>query len=269
MTSHYGLYAYGLVGAMPGQLHLPGIDKKNNVYAVKGRGLRVVVSAIEIEAFQSQVKQSFSELTQSAGGSQNATEALLQAHEDVVDALMQQTSVVPFKFGTILKDEEAASKMLRDEEERFKQLLAKFAGKAEWGLKVYADTGEFTQHVAQTDPSFKDLQAQREKLSRGAAYLLGKKLEEALKDTVAAQLASVTGAIFQQLGKDAYEATLNKTLPQKLTGKKKEMILNSAYLVEKAGTARFRRHGKSLQEQYASMGLDLDVSGPWPPYSFT
>src|SRR5260370_35161251 len=126
MTSHYGLYAYGLVGEISEQLHISGIDKKNNVYAVEERGLRVMVSAIEIEAFQSQVRRSFSELTQTAGAAQNATGALLQAHEDVVDALMQNTTVVPFKFGTILKDEEAASKMLRDDEESFKQLLPKF-----------------------------------------------------------------------------------------------------------------------------------------------
>lgn len=268
MTSHNGLYAYGLVGEMPEHLHVSGIDKKNNVYAVAWRNLRVMVSVIEIEAFQSRVRQSFAELTQTDGTAQNAAEELLQAHEIVVDTLMQHTTVVPFKFGTILKDMEAASKLLRDEEESFKQLLAKFAGKAEWGLKVYADTQAFTQHVAQAEPSSSDLGAQRAKLSKGVAYLFAKKQEEDLKDSVAIQLASITGAIFHQLGNNAFEAKLNKTLPQKMTGKKKEMILNSAYLVDRANTDRFCRQGKSAQERYTRMGLDLEISGPWPPYSF-
>lgn len=269
MTSQYGLYAYGLVGEIPEPLAIAGIDKKNSVYAVEGQGMRVMVSKIDIDTFQSQVKHVFSELTKSTGTAQSGTGALLQAHEDVVDTLMKSTTVVPFKFGTILKDEEAASKMLREDEEKFKQLLAKFTGRAEWGLKVYADTREFTQHIARTEPQFKDMEAQREKLSRGAAYLLGRKMEDELKNAVAARLASVSGTIFQDLAKDACEAKLNKTLPQKLTGRQKEMILNTVYLVERARVARFFRGGKRLREQYASMGLDLEVSGPWPPYSFT
>ena len=269
MISQHGLYAYGLVGEMPEPFAISGIDKKNNIYAVEERGIRVMVSNIDVDTFQSQVKQVFSEFTNASEAAHSGTAALLQAHEDVVDALMQHTTVVPFKFGTLLKDEAAASRMLLDDEEKFKQLLAKIAGRAEWGLKVYADTRQFIHSIARIEPGIKALQEQREKLSRGAAYLLGRKLEDELKDAVAARLARVTGAIFQQLSNDTYEAKLNKTLPQKLTGKKQEMILNSVYLVEKARVARFCRQGKKLQEQYASMGLDLEVSGPWPPYSFT
>jgi hypothetical protein len=254
---------------MPEQLDMLGIDKKNKVYAVAGRDVCVIVSKIDIDAFQNQVKHLFSELTKAVGAAQSGTEELLQAHEDVVDTLMKGTTVVPFKFGTILKDEKAASKMLQDDEEKFKKLLAKFTGRAEWGLKVYADNQEFIKHIAQIEPKFKDLEEQREKLSRGAAYLLGRKMEEELKDTVVARLAKVTEVIFQELGKDAYEAKLNKTLPQKLTGKKKEMILNTVYLVEREKVARFCNQGKRLIKKYASMGLDLEVSGPWPPYSFT
>jgi hypothetical protein len=177
--------------------------------------------------------------------------------------------VVPFKFGTILKDEKAASKMLQDNEEKFKKLLSKFTGRAEWGLKVYADTQEFIKHIMQTESKFKNLEEAREKLSRGAAYLLGRKMEDELKDDAVARLAKVTEAISQELGKDADEAKLNKTLPQKLTGKKKEMILNAVYLVEREKVASFCKQAKRLIEKYESMGLDLEVSGPWPPYSFT
>ncbi len=268
MISKQGLYAYGLVGESPEQLDILGIDKQNKVYPVEGRDICVMVSKIDIDNFQNQVKKLFSELTKTAGAAQSGTEEMLQAHEDVVDTLMGGTTVVPFKFGTILKDEKAASKMLQDEEEKFKKLLAKFTGRAEWGLKVYADNQEFIKHIVQTEPKFKKLEEKREKLSRGAAYLLGRKMEEELKGDVAARLAEVTEVIFQELGKDAYEAKLNKTLPQKLTGKKKGMILNTVYLVEREKVARFCKRGSRLIEKYESMGLDLEVSGPWPPYSF-
>lgn len=269
MASQHGLYAYALVGELPGPLPVSGIDQQQDIYAIEERGLRVLVSNIDVEAFQHRVKHAFAELSSAAGAAHQGTSALLQAHEDVVDALMRQTTVVPFKFGTLLKDEAAASQMLLNEEERFKQLLARFANKAEWGLKVYANTGALTRHIASTEPGIADLQRQRETLAPGAAYLLGKKLEQAIKDAVAARLASITESIFQQASVNAFEAKLSKTLPQKLTGKQQEMVLNAAYLVEKTSAARFCQQGKRLQERYTSIGLELELSGPWPPYNFT
>jgi len=269
MISKVGLYAYGLVGKNPKQLNILGIDKKNKVYPVEGRGMCVCVSKIDTDEFQDEIKKLLSKLTKTAGAVPNETEAILRGHEDVVDALMKQTTVVPFKFGTILKDEKAASKMLQDYGKRFKKLLSKFTGRAEWGLKVYTDNQEFKKHLVQIEPKFKNLEVKGEKLSRGAAYLLGRKMEEELKDDIAARLAKVSEIIFQEAGKNAYEAKLNKTLPQKLTGKDKVMTLNTAYLVEGEKVAHFCKHVKKLIEQYKSMGLEIELSGPWPPYSFT
>ncbi len=257
MISKQGLYAYGLVGKGPKQLSILGIDKKNKVYSVEGRGICVCVSEIDTDEFQDEIKKLLSKLTNPPAGGPNEAEEILRGHEDVLDALMKLTTVVPFKFGTILKDEKAASKMLRDNEEKFKKLLSKFTGREEWGLKVYAG------------PEPKKLEMKRGKLSRGTAYLLGRKMEEESKNDAAAKLAKTAEAIFQEAGEDAYEAKLNKTLPQKLTGRNKEMILNTAYLIEKEKVARFCKQVKKLVEKYKSAGIEIELSGPWPPYSFT
>jgi hypothetical protein len=47
------------------------------------------------------------------------------------------------------------------------------------------------------------------------------------------------------------------------------MILNAVYLVEREKIAQFCQKGKRLMEEYEFMGLDLEFSGPWPPYNFT
>ncbi len=269
MAATYGLYAYGLVGKQAKQPDILGIDKKHNVYSVEGRDICVMVSQIDIDQFQLQIKKVFSELTKFAGAAPSETEEILQAHENVVASLMKGTTIVPFKFGTILKDEQAASKLLQDDEEKFKKLLSKFDGREEWGLKVYANLQQFIQYTSQTEPEFKNLEEKREKLSRGVAYLLGRKMEQELKSNAVTRLAKITVAIFQELGEDTYEAKLNNTLPQKLTGKKKQMVLNTVYLVEKEKVVDFCEQGKRLLEKYEPMGLDLEISGPWPPYNFT
>ncbi len=174
-SSYNGLYAYGLVDKIPQHLDLLGIDRQNAVYPVEEKGICVLVSKIDINKFQDQVRDLCSELTSTGETAGSRAEEILQLHEGVVDLLMRDTVVVPFKFGTVFKDEQAASQMLRDYEERFKKLLAKFAGKAEWGLKVYADRQKLTDYSMQVEPEFKNLGEQQGKLSRGAAYLFGKK----------------------------------------------------------------------------------------------
>jgi hypothetical protein len=265
----YGLYAYGLVDKIPEQLDILGIDKNNKVYPLAGREIYVMISKVDVEQFQNQVKNLFSELTETGGASQSGIGEILQDHENVLDILMQHSTVVPFKFGTILTDEKAASKMLQDQEVKFKSLLSKFTGKVEWGLKVYADRQAMMKHMAQIGPQSTSQQGEREKLSRGTAYLLGRKMEAELRDQVVAQFARVAEVIFQELGKDASEAKLNNTSAQKATGNKKEMILHAVYLVEREKVAHFRQQGKRLMDEYAFMELDLEFSGPWPPYSFT
>ncbi|MFL5663155.1 MAG: GvpL/GvpF family gas vesicle protein [Ktedonobacteraceae bacterium] len=268
--SKYGLYAYGVVGKSPKQLDILGIDKKNKVYPVVWRDICVMVSEVDIDQFQNQVKNLLAELTKTGGAVQSRAGEILQAHEDVIDTLMQEDiTVVPLKFGTILVDEKAASKMLQDNEEKFKSLLSKFTGRVEWGLKVYADKQALIKHITQVGPKSTSPEEKQEKLSRGAAYILGRKKEEESKDQVAARFAQVSEEIFQELGKDVSEAKLNETLPQKATGKKKEMILNAAYLVEREKVDNFRQQGNRFIEEYEFMGLDLEFSGPWPPYNFT
>jgi hypothetical protein len=266
MASTYGLYVYGLVNKLPAQLDIEGIDRQHKVYPLAAKDFSIMVSTIEIDEFQSQLRE-LAEAATTGKIAESQAQVMLLIHEKVLDILMQDTTVVPFKFGTILKDEQVTIKMLQENEERFKNLLAKFAGKVEWGLKVYADQQEFMRCMAQREPEVNS--PQRPKLGRGAAYLMAKKMEADLKDDTVARLAALTERIFRELGSEAYEAKLNETMSKNLTGKKGEMVLNSVYLVERMNEDEFYKKGKNLIKEYESMALEIELSGPWPPYSFT
>ncbi|GHO70897.1 gas vesicle protein [Ktedonobacter sp. SOSP1-52] len=269
MLSHNGLYAYGLVSKKTEHLDILGIDNQNKVYPVSENDMCVMVSKVDIDAFQNRIKNLVSELTSGKDAVQQGAAELLQAHEQVIDTLMQDATVIPFKFGTILKDEKAASQMLQDQKENFQSLLAKFTGKVEWGVKVYVNKQALTKHLMQNEPKFISLQEKRANLSRGAAYLFDKKMEVEVKNAVATQLAQITERIFHELERNAFEAKLNNILPQKMTGKKQEMILNAAYLIERGREALFRQQGIQFVEEYGPLELELEFSGPWPPYNFT
>jgi hypothetical protein len=46
------------------------------------------------------------------------------------------------------------------------------------------------------------------------------------------------------------------------------MVMNAAYLVAEGSFPQFRQTRAALQEEYAAHGLDLELTGPWPPYHF-
>ena len=50
----------------------------------------------------------------------------------------------------------------------------------------------------------------------------------------------------------------------RLSGRREEMVLNVAYLVDEAGAEGLRR----LVEQQQGEHLRLELTGPWAPYSF-
>ena len=46
------------------------------------------------------------------------------------------------------------------------------------------------------------------------------------------------------------------------------MVLNAAYLVEAERVERLREAAAELEAEHASLGTQIDVTGPWPPYNF-
>jgi len=44
--------------------------------------------------------------------------------------------------------------------------------------------------------------------------------------------------------------------------------MNAAYLVAEASFPQFRQASAALQKEYAPHGVDLELTGPWPPYHF-
>jgi hypothetical protein len=58
---------------------------------------------------------------------------------------------------------------------------------------------------------------------------------------------------------------LNLQRPE-VTGREEEMIFNAAYLV--ADRSRFEQELGELGGEYRESGVELELTGPWPPYNF-
>jgi len=176
----------------------------------------------------------------------NETNALV--HEEVVERVMQERTVIPLGFGNIFIDESRVRWLLARFYWTFKTYLQKLEGKAEVGVKVFYDL-----EVAKRELQAFESKSQENLLSRVSeenskkinekAYEYGLKLYDALK-------------------KHAEDTHLMKRIGG-------NMILNSAFLVRKTKIQDFKTELEKLEEEYADKGLKLQFSGPWPPYNFS
>ena len=102
----------------------------------------------------------------------------------------------------------------------------------------------------------------------GKAFILKKKKEELLNIAANKKLNEYGQVSFDRLREKSTEARINKLLPKEVTERNDEMILNSAFLINKDKVGDFLNIVDDLRVEYTDKGLFFDCTGPWPPYNF-
>lgn len=236
MISKLGIYVYAVVGNR--QL------KMNNVFHVTYKDLTLIGKMINISDFQKELAEALKNT--------KTMEAVLTGHQGFLDRLMRKTTVVPFQFGTILKDKEGAVDYLKSSYTKYKKLLKKFKDTQEWGVRVFA---------AQTN------QENTEKPSSGTAYLLRKKQEEEAEKVTNEKLTIFSGEILNSLKELSFEYKVTKSA-QRFSEKGEALISVFTFLLPKSKIKKFNQKAAVLQKKYQKLGLRFISSGPWPAYSF-
>ena len=134
-----------------------------------------------------------------------------------------------------------------------------FAGKAEWGIKVYCNVDRLAEG--------KSKQQSNEEITKspGLAYFAKRKQDIAMEKELRQLMYDMSQEIYDRLAKFAVDSRQNELLDSKATGKEKPMILNAAYLINQSELEAFNNELAKIQEKFV---CELSVSGPWPPYNF-
>ena len=181
---------------------------------------------------------------------------------------LRSTSVVPFKFATLFSTEESLKAMLTEYAEEFKTILKKLKNKEEWGVKIYCDTGRLEQSLVNDNSEILEIENKINSSSAGTAYFLKKKKDELIKDMLNKKINECGQESFELLKELSVEACVNKLLPKEVTERKEDMVLNSAFLVNKLEVDDFINMVDNLRMNYKGQGFSFDCTGPWPPYNF-
>lgn len=186
--------------------------------------------------------------------------ATARTHDTVVGTLSRERPTLPLRLATLYLDDDRVRELLERNAERFRSALGAVAGRSEWGVKIYADETKLL--VAQSDSSQESTGA-----GKGTAYLLRRRNELKAKENLQRRAVELASDIDRSLLQYAVDGRRSNPTDPALTGNKAWMISNGTYLVADDDIEEFKSVAQELNTQYS--GITLELTGPWPPYSFT
>ncbi|MBI2441590.1 MAG: GvpL/GvpF family gas vesicle protein [Lentisphaerae bacterium] len=192
----------------------------------------------------------------------------VRRHESVIEAVMRQQTVAPFKFATLFRTEDSLKACLDQHYAVLKAALAEFKGRQEWRVIIYCQRQKLQEALATQDETLQDLDARIAKADQDTAVLLRKQREDTLRVLVERKLLDYSQDCFDRLSDVSLKARLNPPLPGEVTPQHEEMILHAAFFIEAAKHSVLMGEGYKLKADYEDKGLRLDCTGPWPPYNF-
>lgn len=171
-------------------------------------------------------------------------------HETVMRRLVAATTVVPLRFGSLHRDRVAVAEFLAEHRVEFGAALERVRGHVEVGVKVW---------VASPPPGAGRLP------TSGRAYLEQRLRAREDAARARARLEERLRAIHTRLLAVSAAGVLNRPQPRELTGDRREMVMNAAYLVS-AGDDAVPAEVERLRREHED--VVIEVTGPWAPYNF-
>ena len=218
-----------------------GIGGGQRVFTVAYRDLAAVVSDTPIVIY-------------------DPTRENVLAHEFVNETVMREFTVIPMSFGTVFRSEEDVGELLRSTYQAFSDVLDKMQDKIEFGLKVLWDREKVVANLERENDEIRRLKDEISRHTASSTYFarmqLGRLVESALEDLSTRYVAD----IHEFLKSVAVASRSNKPIGDR-------MILNAAFLVERAHERSFDERVKDVSRRYEEM-LTFKYTGPWPPYNF-
>ena len=252
------IYVYCLSDSLPD----PGCEKiSQGLISVPAGAFYAVVKPVsEAEFSEENLKINLSDI--------QWLESNVREHVAVISMIMEQNTVIPFKFGTIFNNENSLLKFVEDYEESLVGNMLYIEWKEEWSVKIYCDRKVLTGQIDELSEDAASLEQQIMASSPGKAFLLKRKKTDLIENEMDRLCKKYGQGYFNEFNRLSVSVSLNNLLPKELTGRNEEMILNAAFLISKERAIDFISTARTLKKLYSSLGFYLELTGPWPPFSF-
>jgi hypothetical protein len=241
VTAARALYVYAVV---------PGATRLGEVWGVGNEPVEVLAQA-DLGVVVSDVDVGLLEEVNDATDAASLGTLAQRHHAVVREVAGASKSLLPFRLGTLVPDRDAARRYLVDSAGVLAPALRRVDSCREWGVTVYEGRQERAAREPEPSPTE----------SSGTAYLLRRRQEIAQEQDLRRARARAGTDVHTALVAHVVDSTAGRS-------RREGVLVCKNYLVrEEAEPAFFQAVDRSGDDLLAC-GLRLEVSGPWPPYSF-
>jgi hypothetical protein len=173
------------------------------------------------------------------------------------------------RLATVYTSEAIMAAGLREHAAAFEAALRRLRGRTEWGVKAYAAQPPRTPDRAAgpaRDSSARSAPAPDGGAGSGVAYLRRRRDALSARRDSQRRAAESARMAHAELERHAAESRLHAPQSPQLSGRTEAMVLNAAYLLDDDRADQFAEAVAALNAQDPQLRLEL--TGPWPPYSF-
>lgn len=219
------------------------------VRTVPRTGLVAVVSTVPLGEFGEQpLRRNLEDLAW--------VEETARAHHAVVALVARHAATAPVRLATVFHSDERVLDLLAERRAEIDTALSWVAGHAEWGVKAYG--------VPETPGA--DGTATPGRVNPGTAYLQRRRSQRSDRERSARRMAARAEEVFSELGSYAVAARRHPPQDPRLSRQAGVMLLNAAYLVGDQDGDAFVARAEELDGRLDD--VRVEVTGPWPAYSF-
>jgi hypothetical protein len=245
-------YVYGVLADAPQLGDVPGVDPRHAVRAVRHGDLTALVSDVSLAEFGAEpLKRNLNDA--------DWLERTARAHQRVLDRALAAATIVPMRLCTVCHDDAGVRTLLERDHDVLAAALERLSGREEWGVKLVADPRAL-RAAARQEPTGAP--------GSGRDYVDRVRRDRTSRDESRRLAREAARSVHLALGELAVATRILRKPPRELSGSAGEPVLNGAYLVDRERAAEFRARAAELGERQRDRGLHLEVTGPWPPYSF-
>jgi hypothetical protein len=256
VTEPRGLWVYAVTEQIPAASfgQVAGVGG-GQVRTVAAAGLTAIAEEVPLEEFgEAALRRNLEDLAW--------LEETARAHHRVIDAAARQSPVVPMRLATVYSGDASVAAMLAGRGDDFRAALGRMSRRQEWGVKAYAAERAEAANAAPAHGGTEDTGSG----GKGAAYLRRRRDQLSAQQDARRELAASAELVHGALSQLAVDSALHPPQAPQLTGTSAQMLLNAAYLLDQQRSEDFTAAVGALAENHPALRLEL--TGPWPPYSF-
>jgi hypothetical protein len=188
----------------------------------------------------------------------------IMRHETIIEAAMRVSPVLPARLGALFSSLQTLDRFLALHHAAIASFLDQVENKEEWAVKGVLNRARLSQWLGS---NMNGVQPGCAPPAGGASYLRQRQARAAVGREVNHWVAQTLEPILDQLRRCAAGSYQRGPGAPTAAGQP-QPIFNLAFLVARENLTEFHRCAQRATLAHRAHGLELALSGPWPPYSF-